>query len=210
MSVFLLGKNLEDQPGQLSALVDRVVTGKLDAKKVDAQTDGDVRYWEVDTSQSLVLSRLLAFAETNFREAMGRHPERSFIMVNLIDAAKSPRGSGGGWHRDSFRTQYKALVYLTDVLSEQQGAFCLVPSSNGLAFRFVSAAYWFFTRGNRYSDRLMDLLFSVGLSRQVVLQTAGVPFFVNTSLVHRGMPIKTGKRVAATVYMFDRGETPSY
>lgn len=210
MNPFLLGKNLENQPGELSVLVDRVTAGKLAAKKVDAQTDGDVRYWEVDTTQSPLLGRLIEFAESHFREAMGRPPERSFIMINLIDATKSPRGSGGGWHRDSFRTQYKALVYLTDVLSEQQGAFCLVPASNGLAFRFVSAAYWFFTRGNRYSDRLMNALFSFGLGRQVVLQSAGVPFFVNTSLVHRGMPIKVGKRVAATVYMFDRGETQAY
>lgn len=198
----MFGESLEKEPGELSFLVGKVQAGKLAAKKVDVQSDGDTRYWEVDASQIATLRRLKDFAEAHFVEVVGRPPARSFIMVNRIDAGKSPAGSGAGWHRDSFRTQYKAIVYITDVERESQGAFCFVPSSNAPLFRLASALYRVLTGGNRYSDRLMSVLLRAGVSRRVVLSKAGIPFFVNTSMIHRGLPISEGQRIAATVYMF--------
>jgi hypothetical protein len=124
-------------------------------------------------------------------------------MVNYIDAARCPAGSGGGWHRDSSRRQYKAFVYLTDVERESQGAFCFIPGSNSLPLWLVSVTYRMISGGHRYPERVIAALSRAGAARAPVLLKSGVPFFVNTSLIHRGLPISEGRRMMATVYMFE-------
>lgn len=124
----VFGESLFDSNEQLRDIVDRVAAGKLSARNV-ATYAGDVRYFGVDVDQSPVFRRLKSFGHRCFEERTGRAPNFSFIMVNLIDAVLSPTGSGGGWHRDSLQSQYKAFSYLTDVSSAAQGAFCYLPYS---------------------------------------------------------------------------------
>ncbi len=203
MSRVIYGEQLSAQPAELSALVSRVTTRELRAKKVDQQSDGDIRYWGVDPDQSPILRRLYEFGVQQFATQVGHKPKFAFIMVNYIDPVKSPNGSGGGWHRDSFRLQYKAFCYLTNVEREAQGAFSFLPGSNGFLFRAVSAAHRMFTGANRYSDQAMRALTGLGFKRETVLQPAGIPFFLDTSLIHRGLPISESHRIMATVYMFE-------
>jgi hypothetical protein len=203
MKHVIYGKQLDAQPDEIPSLVSRILAKTLRAKKMDAQSDGDMRYWGVDPTQSPVLQRLYDFGVQQFQTVRGKKPEFAFIMVNYIDPVKSPNGSGGGWHRDSFRLQYKAFCYLTNVERETQGAFCFLPGSNGLLFRAASAAHRLATGANRYSDRTMNALTKLGFNRVTVLKQPGIPFFLNTSLVHRGLPISENHRVMATVYMFE-------
>lgn len=209
-TTFIVGESLERTPGEVAALAARVLRGELVAQRVVVGSDGDTRYWGVDVAQSVVLRRLKEFGEAHFTAVTGKAPGASLVMVNYIDAERSPTGSGGGWHRDSFRAQYKAIVYLTDVERASQGAFCYLPHSNGRLFRAASALYRGFTGGNRYSDDLIDRLLKLGVATQVVLSKAGVPFFINTSLIHRGLPIFEGHRIAAFVYMFEGGLTDEF
>jgi len=190
-------------PSEMATLVASVVARSLRARRTVAQSDGDIRYWGVEESQSVVLERLKAFGERCFADRTGRPPSSSYTMVNDIDAARSPNGSGGGWHRDSFRRQYKAFVYLTDVERESQGAFCFIPKSNTPIYLAASAVYWALSGANRYQDRVINALVRGGLALSPVLLKAGIPFFVNTSLIHRGLPITEGRRMIATLYMFE-------
>lgn len=206
----IVGESLERKPGEVAALAAQVVRGEVVAHRVIRQPDGDIRYWGVDVTQYPVLERFQAYGESVFREVTGKLPGASVMMVNHIDAQMSPGGSGGGWHRDSFRPQYKAIVYLTPVKQETQGAFCYLPNSNGRIFRTASCLYRILTGGNRYSDRLMDRLLKLGVEREVILAKAGIPFFIDTSLIHRGLPIFGGHRVAAFVYMFEGGLTDEF
>jgi hypothetical protein len=167
------------------------------------QADGDIRFWGVDVSQSSVLRRLKDFGENCFAHVTGKPPALSFIMVNHIAAARCLGGSGGGWHRDSTRCQYKAFVYLTDVERESQGAFCFIPASNSFPFWLVSMTYRLASGANRYSERVIEALSRIGVARAPVLLKSGIPFFMNTSLIHRGLPISEGQRMMATVYMFE-------
>jgi hypothetical protein len=203
MADIVVGKAIANGIDELAALRQVIAGGRLSARKVDVQSDGDTRFWGVNPEVSAVLARLKAFGHTAYEEANGRPPAASFLMVNHIDALKSPAGSGGGWHRDSLKTQYKAFVYLTDVEKETQGAFAFVPGSNGPFWRFMSIGYRLATGGSRYSDSLMSLLLGRGVQGRPVLLKAGIPFFLNTSLVHRGLPIVEGERIMASVYMFD-------
>jgi hypothetical protein len=198
----VFGASIEDG-GDLASLRAKILDGTLCARRVDAQPDGDTRYWGVDTSQSVVLHRLKEFGELHFVTATNRPPALSFIMVNHIDAAKCPGGSGGGWHRDSTRRQFKAFAYLTEVDREAHGAFCFIPASNAWPFRVVTLLYRLLSGGNRYPDRAVAAVLKAGVRAFPVLAEPAIPFFVNTSLIHRGLPISEGQRMMATVYMFE-------
>jgi hypothetical protein len=205
----VLGHSLVADRNELEALVAKVIGRQLLAQKIDRQADGDTRFWAVDETESAILARLTAFGRRAYRDATGDDPVYSFIMINYVDAVTCPDGSGGGWHRDSSRRQYKAFAYLTDVNRPSQGAFCFIPASNSRLFWVVSMAYRLIFGGNRYSDRAIRLLTKMGFSARPVLQSAGVPFFLNTSLIHRGLRITEGHRITATMYIFEDVERMS-
>lgn len=208
MTEFVFGETLEARPGEVADLAKRVLNGQLLAAKVDPRPDGDLRYWDVDPGQSEVLQRLNEFATREYVAAVGKPPAKSFIMVNHIDARRSPSGSGGKWHRDSYSRQYKAFLYLVDVESPAQGAFCFIARSNNHILRAVTGAYLVLTKDRNYPDRLIRAFEKMGWKRKPVLAKAGVPFFVDTSLLHRGLAITEGIRIAATVYIFDEADAP--
>jgi hypothetical protein len=199
--MLIVGQSLDEAGVELQRLVSRTVARELRAHRIDDQADGDVRFWAVDETQSPVLAKLVEFGRREFQRATGSEPLFSFIMINAIDCRRAPNGSGGGWHRDSSRRQYKAFAYLTDVLQPEQGAFCYLAGSNSRSFWLASMVYRLMTGANRYSDRAIHVLTRLGARMTPVLLPAGVPFFVNTSLVHRGLPITTGRRVMATLYI---------
>lgn len=199
-----IGDSLERTPGELASLASQARNGGLQCGAI-VELEGDRRFWDVDPSQSACLPRLVEFAERHYIHATGRQSRASVVMINHIQAARTPAGSGGGWHRDSLHDQYKAFAYLTDVQSESQGAFCFLPGSNGVLVRMGSALHRAVTGGNRYTDGAIERLLAAGVRRQSVLLPAGVPFFLNTSAIHRGLPIREGERIAATVYLGEVG-----
>src|SRR5256712_8538320 len=196
----VVGDSLEKEPGEVSSVVGQVLDRTLLAKRVNV-AEGGVRYWGVDLAQSVVLQRLNSCGETSFQERTGRRPV-SFVMVTYIDAQTCPRGSGGGWHRDSYGSQYKAFAYLTDVERESQGALGFTPASNSPLIRLPSLAYRVLSGGNRYRDGTISAIMRIGFVCQPVLLKAGIPFFLNTSLIHQGLPIAEGHRIMAALYMY--------
>jgi hypothetical protein len=126
----------------------------------------------------------------------------AFTLGNLLESGKNG-SSGGGWHRDAFHGQYKALLYLTDV-TEDNGPFELLPGSHHLAFVLagiekVGLGYM----QNRLSDaevcRLEELLET---PRKPLTGSAGTLILFNSSSIHRGRPIQLGERLALTNYYF--------
>jgi hypothetical protein len=200
----LVGDSLERAPGEAAALAKLVFSGQLRSRKVDVVSDGDKRYWGVDPSQSPLLGRLMDFADVNYKKKNGSAPAFKFIMINHVSAQECPTGSGGGWHRDSFGTQYKAFMYLTDVERPSQGAFCYLPGSNAVPLRTVSLVHRLVSGGHRYTDDTIQRLLRRGAKATPVLLPAGTPFFLSTSYIHRGLPITEGDRVMAAVYLFKR------
>jgi hypothetical protein len=128
------------------------------------------------------------------------HTYCAFTLGNWLESGKGG-SSGGGWHRDSFYSQFKALVYLTDV-TEDNGPFELLPGSHHLSsvltgIKKVGLSYM----QNRISDievqRLEELL---KISCKPLIGNAGTLVLFNSSLIHRGRPIKSGERLAFTNY----------
>ncbi|MGA4604084.1 phytanoyl-CoA dioxygenase family protein [Pseudoalteromonas maricaloris] len=111
-------------------------------------------------------------------------------------------GSGGGWHRDSFLSQFKMIVYLTDV-DEDNGPFQYVNGSNLLRGKLKDASYRDKgdIRNPRYEDEYVRMLVGKkGFDLTTFTGKAGTAILCDTSGIHRGMPVVNGTRYAVTNY----------
>lgn len=129
-----------------------------------------------------------------------------------IDATGENRGSGDGWHRDAFGYQFKAILYLNDVTTEN-GPFEYAIGSHRQTRAILDAA-----RGrvpvppeSRIDlGKMQHLLDSGALESRVFPARAGTVLLAITSGVHRGVPLKAGHRYALTNYYYNKfqiGET---
>jgi len=61
-----------------------------------------------------------------------------FVLAGRVDFdCKNKTNSGGGWHRDSFFSQYKVMVYLSKV-NTNNGPFLFLPKSKNFDFKSFS------------------------------------------------------------------------
>lgn len=112
-------------------------------------------------------------------------------------------GSGGGWHRDSFSKQFKAIVYLCDV-NMDNGPFMYIKSSHKLAsIRKVLFGLKKHkpSTGCRYTKKEMDEVTKL-LGKEITYCTGkrGDVILADTRGIHTGMPLNEGMRYAATNY----------
>jgi hypothetical protein len=128
------------------------------------------------------------------------------MMGNRVVYKDNNLGSGGGWHKDSYGKQYKSILYLSDVTYEN-GPFELVLNSNKILFNFNL----FFKTNKKFPDTRFEndeVMKLIDFNRKKIVRVtgkAGTLILVDTSLLHRGAPIKNGNRYALTNYFY-----PSY
>lgn len=132
-----------------------------------------------------------------------------FTLGGYLKAGQNG-SSGGGWHRDAFLSQFKAMLYLTDV-NEKNGPFQIIPESH--RFKNVLKAI---SRGglSEWQDRLTDgevknVEKALGLERKTFLGKAGTLILFNSTTIHRGKPIESGERSALTNYYFPHSRETS-
>lgn len=170
------------------------------------QRKSDLRMFGVEAGSALLGEfgddpRLLAIAER-----MLRGPTvNAFTLGNRIDYAPGNRGSGEGWHRDSFVVQFKAIVYLTDV-DASTGAFEVVEDSEKLPRLMADILVGRLGLSqNRIRDAQVQRLIEQRPERlHTFAARAGTLILVNTSAIHRGRPIERGTRYALTAYFTER------
>lgn len=125
------------------------------------------------------------------------------MMGNRVVYKDNNLGSGGGWHKDSYGKQYKSILYLNDVTYEN-GPFELVLNSNKTFFNFNM----FFKINKRFpntrfeNEEVMKLINFDQKKIMRITGKAGTLILVDTSLLHRGSPIKNGIRYALTNYFY--------
>ena len=134
-----------------------------------------------------------------------------FTLAGKIEATGHKFGSGGEWHRDSYFRQFKSLLYLTDV-DLDNGPFQVIHRSH------QSKQISIDTKNADLES--MQCSFNQGIVEKILdespdrLKTltgkAGTLVLVDTSIIHRGIPLKTGQRYALTNYFFENAQINSH
>lgn len=138
------------------------------------------------------------------RGVLGGEVTNVALLAGWIRATPKNRGSGGGWHRDSYTNQFKAMIYLTDV-DESSGPFQFILGSHRTAAKARDDRWMGLEIGRR--PRLPDkavrrLIDSQPERLTTVVAAPGSLILVDTTGIHRGMPIARGERVALTNYYY--------
>ncbi len=126
----------------------------------------------------------------------------AFTLLNWLEDGNNG-SSGEGWHRDSFLSQYKTILYLTDV-NTNSGPFQIIPKSHKLInilklMLFGDLDYLQTRYSNNEINKFQKLLNSKTIT---ITAKAGTLIIFNSSTIHRGKPIKKGERMALTNYYF--------
>lgn len=129
----------------------------------------------------------------------------AFTMAAKMPFKSNNPGSGDGWHRDAFFRQFKAIIYLSDVELEN-GPFQFVKGSH----RLLNVLKDLWVGGLSYMqyrirDDQIDKIIKKNPARLTTYTAkAGTLILVDTSSIHRGMPIEKGVRYALTNYYFPK------
>jgi hypothetical protein len=125
------------------------------------------------------------------------------VLAGRLEATPGNVGSGGGWHRDSFTNQFKAIIYASDV-NQDNGPFQYLHGSHRInsMIRDRRRAGLGITQ-RRVSDGQVRALVSETPDRlRTFLGGAGTLILADTTGLHRGMPIAVGTRYSLTNYYF--------
>jgi len=124
-------------------------------------------------------------------------------LAAKLEARPGNVGSGQGWHRDRQPQQFKAIVYLTDVTTEN-GPFQIIPGSHRTFRKLIDTVRADLDPGTtRLSDAEVErILANSRYEIDTITGKAGSMILVDTSAIHRGMPIVRGTRYALTNYYY--------
>ena len=133
----------------------------------------------------------------------------AFCLANKIEFSDLSKklGSGGGWHRDSIFRQFKSILYLNDV-NENNGAYQIIEKSHKLPYilKDMKAADLKF-KNIRFTGEQIEKILERDPSRlKTFTGKAGTLIVKDCSAIHRGSPLKSGKRYALTNYFFQKSK----
>ena len=193
-----------EQCAAARAEVDRVIAEY--PQYVNRNAKADTRVYGANNASELIArfsddKDLLAVASAyNHEETI-----TAFTLAARLPASEGNQGSGEGWHRDAFLRQFKAIIYLSDV-DLGNGPLQMIRDSHQRTRVLADMK----TGGLRYMQYRLDdqdvARILANEPQRLVTYTAraGTVILLDTSAVHRGMPIKTGTRYALTNYYFPK------
>ena len=129
--------------------------------------------------------------------------ERVFSLVNKVEKV-GEFGSGGGWHRDWFFHELKALLYLTDV-DETKGPFELLKGSHRLKWIMKDIQTGGLSFNQNRLDKNINAILKQYPERHVSLTgKKGTLVIFDMTTIHRGAPLKQDCRYAITMQYSDK------
>lgn len=174
----------------LIAKIDTLINQEI----VSQKTDDDTRIFGFEKFISNELSRkLFEIDQKAAQQLKSRTPHYQSLMANKTVHHPYGKGSGAGWHRDSYiKPQIKTIFYLNKV-TNKNGPFELLIPKLSFFGRYIPI-------GTRISDDHVSNFSKFYDSRKFNADVQGLGFSANTNLVHRGNPVIEGERYAITVY----------
>lgn len=164
---------------------------------ISVSKKGDTRIFGFERFISSAISEHLFQADKGFLKQNGQpDPSWQTLMVNKTSFDVTGNGSGDGWHRDSLLSyQQKTIFYLVPV-SQDSGPFTLIVPVNPVVERYFPCK----TRIDNDHNYVQNL----GKQKMFTCDNEGFGFSAVTNYVHRGMPLVSGTRYAATVYSYTK------
>ena len=132
------------------------------------------------------------------------------ILCQCVKPKNENFGSASYWHRDSFRRQYKAFIFLSDVYAND-GAFQFYSGTHKLAHKFRTLLKLGFKARNLSSYEPVTILNKVVpkyIAPESLICSAGSLVFVDASVIHRGNPLLINTRYSLTYYMYKKTMPP--
>ena len=118
-------------------------------------------------------------------------------------------GSGGPWHRDSYFRQFKSMIYLNDV-DENNGPFQLIHQSHETKDHDRKIAELEHMQSSFLQEKVDKIIKNNSNRLKTLTGKAGTLVLVDTSIIHRGIPVKNGIRYALTNYFFEKSQINSH
>ncbi len=132
------------------------------------------------------------------------------IMANKVIFKDGNLGSGQGWHKDSYTKQFKSIIYLNHV-DTNNGPLQIVRNSRSDIFMLKT----FYKLKNKFpSTRFTDdEISSILDNKNEILELtaeAGSLILFDSSLIHRGKKLTSKTRYALTNYYFRKSDFESH
>lgn len=192
----------DNKCAQARAEVDRIISQHQ--RSLHSVAKADQRIYGANNVSTLIDSFARHSSLERIASAYNQEVTRSaFTLAARMPVSSDNLGSGEGWHRDAFFRQFKAIIYLSDV-GEENGPFQFIKDS--YKPRQVCLDIWKAGLGYmqyRLSESEVDKIIDGAADRlKTYPAKAGTLILVDTSSIHRGMPIRLGTRYALTNYYF--------
>lgn len=186
---------------ELREQIDELISKKMYSWSDDLRSD--VRIYEAEKLLDLKwLDQKFKFAN---KLATVFHTN-NYVFTDLIARVRYTEGnlgSGGGWHRDSLKPQFKTIVYLSNA-DVSNGAFEII----GGTHKMLNSIKLILTTSQKLFNRRFSTEFiNSNFAKTSPLEgQAGDQLYVNTHAIHRGRPLEAGERYALTRYYFHTDE----
>lgn len=184
--------------------IDRVISEHKDKTSYD-DLIGDIRLFGAEkVSQPINEYNKDPYLQKLSDLYHGEHAPAPFTLAARLEPNEINKDKDHGWHRDSFRRQFKSIIYLSDV-DEDNGPYQHIADSHHL-FRILRD-------GMKGGIPYMSVAIAPAAAKKILsaapgrLKTvtgkAGTLILTDTTGIHRGSTIKAGRRYALTnYYMF--------
>jgi len=185
---------------KIISLIDETIV-KFPEKIKEDDLKSDQRIWRSENLSPEINN----YFNNNFIQNIGEYYSGmkikiGFTMANKVEFVEKNLGSGGGWHKDAYYSQFKSILYLNNT-SIENGSFQFLEKSNKLVSSMIISLK--LNKGypnTRFTNEEIKLLKDYKIKN--IAAPAGTLILVDSSLIHRGSPLLKGNRYALTNYYF--------
>jgi len=135
----------------------------------------------------------------------------AFTLAAKIEASGQEYGSGGSWHRDNYFRQFKSLLYLNDVDENNSPLQIVLNSHKSKQITEDKKTGNLEHLQSRFNVNEIERIIKDDPARLHTLTgRAGTVVLVDSSVAHRGVPMRNGVRYALTNYFFEKTQINSH
>lgn len=169
-------------------------------------TGSDIRVWGgEDVSEKFKTYHSDNFLHQLCERYLETTIENLITLANRTDFKEGNLGSGGGWHRDdAYHSQFKSIVYLSDV-NEKNGPFTYLLGTHktdnlfdvGLDDKVKKYDF-------RLDENFIEKVKELGYKEVKCVAKKGTLILADTRGIHRGTPLLEGKRYTMFNYFYPK------